>query len=83
MQKELGNFEDAIAVAPKVSLQYWQQCVAQYTGYLKEQLNEGTSQTESAINQGVNQMDEFVDYNILSGNFEAASTILEQSGYSQ
>jgi|TARA_B110000285_G_C14858701_1_gene483473 WD repeat-containing protein 17 len=27
IQKELGNYEDAISVAPKVSLAYWQKCV--------------------------------------------------------
>jgi len=28
---ELGNYEDAIAVAPKVSMKFWQKCVEQYT----------------------------------------------------
>ena len=61
IQKELGNFEDAIAVAPKVSLQYWQNCVTEYTNYLSDK----------------NQMDEFVDYSILAGNYSEASKALE------
>ncbi len=27
---KMGNFEDAIAYAPKVSLDYWNQCVSKY-----------------------------------------------------
>lgn len=30
------NFEAAIAVAPKVSLKYWAQCIRQYIDYLTE-----------------------------------------------
>jgi hypothetical protein len=30
----MNNFEAAIAVAPKVSLKYWTQCVKNYVQYL-------------------------------------------------
>lgn len=30
IQMSMNNFEAAIAVAPKVSLKYWQQCVKAY-----------------------------------------------------
>lgn len=31
---QLGNFEKAIACAPKVSLKYWQSCTKKYIEYL-------------------------------------------------
>lgn len=31
IQIQLGNYEDAIAYAPKVSLSYWEKCVHRYT----------------------------------------------------
>jgi len=31
IQMTLGNYEDAIAYAPKVSMNYWKQCVEKYT----------------------------------------------------
>ena len=36
IQIQLGNYEDAIAYAPKVSMQYWQQCVQKYTQKLQD-----------------------------------------------
>jgi hypothetical protein len=30
IQMSLGNFEDAIAYAPKVSMSYWKTCVENY-----------------------------------------------------
>ena len=27
---QLGNFEDALSVAPKVSMKYWQKCLELY-----------------------------------------------------
>lgn len=30
IQMSLGNYEDAIAYAPKVSLNYWKDCVEKY-----------------------------------------------------
>jgi len=33
---QLGNFEKAIACAPKVSLKYWQNCMKLYTEHLEK-----------------------------------------------
>jgi hypothetical protein len=33
---QLGDFESAIAVAPKVSLKYWQTCIKSYIEYLDQ-----------------------------------------------
>lgn len=30
IQMSLGNYEDAIAYAPKVSMNYWKECVQKY-----------------------------------------------------
>ena len=30
IQMQLGNYEDCIAYAPKVSMQYWKECVQKY-----------------------------------------------------
>lgn len=34
IQMQLGNYETAIATAPKVSLKYWKQCIETYISYL-------------------------------------------------
>ena len=34
IQMELGNFEDAISVAPKVSMKYWEKCITAYKLHL-------------------------------------------------
>ena len=36
---ELGNFEDAISVAPKVSMKYWEKCIIAYKLHLQEKIN--------------------------------------------
>ena len=36
---ELGNFEDAISVAPKVSLKYWEKCLNAYKSHLAKQID--------------------------------------------
>jgi hypothetical protein len=41
---QLGDYEGAIAVAPKVSLKYWQSCIKHYVEVLddpKHELEEG------------------------------------------
>lgn len=39
IQMSLGNFEDAIAYAPKVSMKYWQSCVEKYTDKLSDNVS--------------------------------------------
>ena len=34
IQMELGNYEDAISVAPKVSMRYWEKCIMAYKTHL-------------------------------------------------
>lgn len=38
---QLGNFEDALAVAPKVSLKYWQKCLDGYRAHLSGEISTG------------------------------------------
>jgi WD repeat-containing protein 17 len=38
IQMQLGNFEDAISCAPKVSMKYWKQCVEKYELQLSREL---------------------------------------------
>ena len=39
IQMELGNYEDAISVAPKVSMKYWEKCVIAYKSHLQEKIS--------------------------------------------
>ena len=71
---ELGNYEDAIAVAPKVSLRYWQKCVDRYTESLKKQIDGRAGQTTTAC--GSDPVEELVNYSILGGQIDQAADIL-------
>ena len=35
---ELGNYEDAISVAPKVSMRYWEKCIIAYKAHLLDKI---------------------------------------------
>ena len=39
IQMQLGNFEEAMAVAPKVSLKYWQKCLDLHRQHLLTTMN--------------------------------------------
>ena len=40
LQKKLGNYEKALAFAPKVSLAYWEECLKEYTKSLEAEPTE-------------------------------------------
>lgn len=69
---KLGNFEDALAVAPKVSLKYWQKCLESYRQSLSGQIATGQSQQSKN-----DPSEEYVEYSILAGDYDAASQTLE------
>lgn len=39
----LGNFEDAIAYAPKISMSYWKSCVERYQEKLQQDIKGASS----------------------------------------
>ena len=75
IQMTLGNYEDAIAYAPKVSMNYWKQCVEKYTQKLNDDIA-GKNTTNSAEDP----VEELVAYNLLLGKTKEASAALEASG---
>lgn len=75
IQMELGNFEDAISVAPKVSMKYWEKCISTYKVHLTKQID-GQQQVQAGE---VDPIEEFVDYSILSGDIQNASQVLDDN----
>jgi hypothetical protein len=74
----LGNFEDAIAYAPKVSMNYWKSCVERYQEKLELDVR-GTSRTTSS-NDVEDPLDELVSYQLLMGEYKEAFETLEHAG---
>lgn len=78
---QLGNYEDAIAIAPKVSMKYWQQCVQAYESKLSQAVNEESG--GESLKSVSDPLEELVDYNILLADYERASTVLDTAGQSK
>jgi len=55
----MGNYDEAIAVAPKVNLKFWQNCIDQYKSYLQAETQ--TAQT-SFSQQEKDPASELIDY---------------------
>lgn len=72
---ELGNFEDAISVAPKVSMKFWEKCMNAYKVHLTKQID-GKQQAQAGE---VDPIEEFVEYSILSGDIHNASRVLDDN----
>ena len=76
IQMQLGNYEDALAVAPKVSLKYWQKLIELYRQNLAQQMNQ--NQSTSATNRD-DPAEKYVEYSILAGDYDAAAQTLEKT----
>ena len=74
---QLGNFEDAIAVAPKVSMKYWQKCLERYREHLQGEMVQASSNSCLSLNKGNDPAEQYVDYSILAGDYDAAANTLE------
>lgn len=74
---ELGNFEDAISVAPKISLKYWEKCLNAYKSHLSKQID-GQQQVQIGDKQA-DPIKEFVDYSILAGDIAGAARVLDSN----
>jgi len=74
----LDRYEEAIAVAPKVSLRFWQKCVDSYRANLVQDLEE--SQNLSMQVKARDTLNELVDFSIVSGNYEDAADVLHKHG---
>ena len=72
---KLGNFEDAIAYAPKVSMKYWKQCVEKYQVHLTQEVD-GSEQTTAERDP----VEELANYKILTSQYSEAADILEKAG---
>lgn len=77
MMMAMGEFEQAIAVAPKVSLKFWQACIEQYRAHLQAQVQ---TKPSSISIQGKDPVNDYVDYSILSGAIDDAASQLKESG---
>lgn len=73
----MGKFEEAIAVAPKVSLKFWQACIEQYRAELQAQVQ---SSPISMSTQGKYPVNDYVDYSLLSGAIDDAALQLKEFG---
>ena len=77
---QLGNFEDALAVAPKVSLKYWQKCLELYRQHLSAEMSKNSN--VSALGKsgdGEDPVEEFIEYSILAGDYDAAAKTLNDN----
>ena len=72
---ELGNFEDAMATAPKVSLKYWEKCLTAYKVHLSKHVD--SQQQVSIGDRQVDPAEELVDYSIMSGDIAGAARALD------
>ena len=77
---QLKEYEVAMAVAPKVSLKYWQSCVQQYTQYLKEVTEKPHLIEEKPGSRYFDPENEMVDYLILLKQTDEAASILHNKG---
>lgn len=73
IQIQLGQFEDAIATAPKVSMKYWQRCLERYREHLAGEMNQASSNSCLSLNKGNDPTEEYVEYSILCGDYDAAA----------
>ena len=76
---QLGNFEEAMAVAPKVSLKYWQKCLTLYRQHLTSEMNSTSSQSALASGKGDDPIEQYVEYSILAGDYDGAAQTLESN----
>ena len=77
IQMQLGNYEDALAVAPKVSMKYWQRSLERYREHLAAEMTQATSNSCLSLNKGDDPAEQYVDYSILAGDYTAATQTLE------
>jgi len=77
---QLKEYESAMAVAPKVSLKYWQSCVEQYTQYLKEISKKPHLAEDKPSTKYSDPENEIVDYLILLNKTDEAASILHNKG---
>ena len=70
---ELGNYEEAISVAPKVSMKFWERCLNEYKLHLMKQID-GKQQARAGEKDPI---EEFVDYSILAGDINGAARVLD------
>lgn len=76
LQMQLGNFEAAIATAPKVSLKYWQACINQYLEYLENYEHQQVSDDKKLLDPE----EERINYLLLLNRSQEAAILLHQRG---
>ena len=77
IQMQLGCYEDAIAVAPKVSMKYWQKCLERFREHLSGEMTQASSNSCLSTNKGSDPAEQYIDYSILAGDYDAAAKTLE------
>ena len=68
-----------MAVAPKVSLKYWQKCLTLYRQHLTTEMTTTSSKSAMASGKGEDPMEQYVEYSILAGDYDAAAQTLESN----
>ena len=76
---QLENFDEALAVAPKVSMKYWQKCLDSYRQNLNSEITSGSSCKVNASQKGTDPVEQYIEYSILGGDYDAAAKILENN----
>ena len=79
IQMQLGNFEDAMAVAPKVSLRYWQKCLDAHKLHLQQQIKEFATNSSASLGQKQNPVQDLIEYSLLAGDVDKAADLLSQN----
>jgi len=74
----LGDYEKAIAYAPKVNMKYWRKCVDRYTDYLA-----GKPSIQTKDGKIKDPEEELVSFLLLKGEADGASRLLLQRGETQ
>lgn len=72
-----------MAVAPKVSLKYWQKCLERYRDHLSSEMASETSATSVSClaksKATTDNSNAYIEYSILAGEYDAAVDELERS----
>jgi hypothetical protein len=72
-----------MAVAPKVSLRYWQKCLEAHRKHLLQQINGQQWNSSANLDHKVDPLEEYVEYSILAGDIDQAVEVLDNNKQTQ
>lgn len=71
IQMQIGNYDTAIAVAPKVSLKYWQTCIKQHIQHIDSTPSNQDTECDK------------ISYLLLLGKVDEAALLMHHRGETQ